>query len=181
MKGNTFFKSSLIKMTIFICTILSAIMVSCTDDDVVFHKYVTINHKGWDTCTYVSLKFVPDSNMTDRNMDVFLELRTKGDYQFANLWLEVSDNISNPDVMQTDTIEVRTADDNGLRYGTFTAGLYSLSFPYQRYNNVRNGEITIRIRHLMNHSPLKGLNDVGVCIRHADMSKPFEQKTSYGK
>lgn len=151
---------------IFLLTMLSLMAASCIDRNVVFHRYVTINPKGWDSCSYVNLYFDNDTaNDYADNLSMELLIRSNLDYKFANLWLEISDNIKDSGIYTVDTIEVMMATEDGTRCGNASAGIYQLTIPYKKYQNTRKGQMNIRIRHLMNHSPLSGLKNVGICIK----------------
>lgn len=151
---------------IFLLTMLPMMAASCIDRNVVFHKYVTLNKNGWDSCSYVNLYFENDTaNLYTDNIAMEVVLRSDLNYKFANLWLEISDNIKDSLTYAVDTIEVTMATEDGTRLGNASAGIYQLSIPYKNYTNVRKGRINVRIRHLMNHSPLTGLKNVGICLK----------------
>lgn len=139
-------------------------LVSCIDSHTVFHRYVPVADSGWDTCSYVRLAFVLDSAEHERDVDMAVEMRLQADYPYANLWLEVSDNACDSATFAVDTLQVRTVADDGSRCGTFAAGLYTLSLPGRRLTSLRNGEVEVRIRHLMGCSPLHGVRDVGIRV-----------------
>lgn len=150
-----------------VMAVLSTVLAACTGHGTVYHKYVQIDTDGWDTCSYAVFSFRLDSADSRRDLDMSIEMRVRPDYGFANLWLEISDNAAGQHDVTTDTLQLRTADGRGSRLGTFAAGLYSLSVPYRCLHVANDGEVEVRIRHLMDASPLIGINDVGIRLdRH---------------
>lgn len=144
--------------------VMLAAVASCARPGTIYHHYVSVDDDGWDTCSYAVFTFDIDSAMSGETIDIDIELRLRPTYSFANLWLEASDNASVPADYAADTLQLRTADDAGVRAGTFAAGLYSLSLPYKHIESVRPGTIGIRLRHLMGQSPLPGVKDVGIRV-----------------
>lgn len=158
---RTFFKA----ITVYV--MLSVMTASCIQRDMVFYKYAEINSRGWDTCSYVNMYF-DCSDSVKRDLQVNIELRTTSAYKFANLWLEVLDNISDTTVYEADTLQLRLADDEGVRLGNLSTGLYTMSFPFKKYRDVAPGRYNIRVRHLMSSSPLQGIREVGLRIENAE-------------
>lgn len=150
-------------ISIFFTMMLSYVTASCVQRNMVCYTYSKVSDCGWDTCSYVSIYFNTDDTILS-DLDVSLELRSTADYSYANLWLEVLTNIRDTTSFDADTVQLRIADDNGARLGTFTTGLYTQSFHYKKYNSVAPGRYNIRIRHLMTASPLQGIRDVGIKV-----------------
>lgn len=150
-------------MTI-IAMMLPYMAASCIDNHTICHKYTKIKSTGWDTCSYASIYFDDNAQGESGEININVELRTNSGYGFANLWLEVSDNIEDSTKYTADTIELRTADDKGIRFGSNTAGLYQISVPYRKYSKVRRSNNNVRIRHLMSESPLKGIENIGILV-----------------
>ena len=117
--------------------VMLAAVASCARPGTIYHHYVSVDDDGWDTCSYAVFTFDIDSAMSGGAIDIDIELRLRPTYSFANLWLEASDNASVPADYAADTLQLRTADDAGVRAGTFSAGLYSLSLPYKHIESVR--------------------------------------------
>lgn len=154
---KTFFRG------IILYVMLSVMTASCVQRDMVYYKYTELNTKGWDTCSYVNMYFYcTDSLYSD--LGISIELRSTSEYEYANLWLEVLNNIKDSTVFEADTIQLRLAADNGSRLGRLSTGLYTLSFPFKEYKNVAPGRYNVRIRHLMSSSPLQGIREVGLKV-----------------
>lgn len=157
-----FVRPRLVLKALFVMLLLP--VTSCVRNNVVFHEYRRISGDGWDTCSYINLNY---SNKDVSDVDVSIELRATSGYDYANLWLEVSNNINDSTSYEVDTMQVFLVDDKGSRTGTLNAGLYTISTPFRSFYNLQNRNYNIRIRHLMSLSPLKGISDVGVLIEES--------------
>lgn len=129
-----------------------------------YHSYQPIQIEGWyrhDTLTYYL-----DSCYTEGLIDKLqIGIRHTDSYPYQDLWIGIltiaKDSITRE---QTDSIHLFLADSNGVWEGTGIGEtrvfIHEKTFPLKI-----DSIIGIKVFHLMKEQPLKGINDVGICIK----------------
>jgi gliding motility-associated lipoprotein GldH len=134
---------------------------SCTGADV-FFEYKTIDTQGWNkdsVCTF-------NVNITDTQAryNVYINIRSQGNYPYQNLWLYLHKN--NPYNKQIkDTVECYLADNRGKWLGKSVGSIIEMPVLYEQ--NVKfpvPGLYQYNIRHGMRNDLLIGVNDIGLRV-----------------
>lgn len=148
----------------WICLLLCLLLTGC-NNHTVYHSYQPVSTTGWnkdDTLIYALPPSIPAGTY-----EIEIGIRHYEEYPYRNLWLGFSQNMQDTLVYTTDSLQLFLADETGHWNGNSPGGLYQLTQMYKpNFIIVQEGySRTIRIIHLMKDKPLKGISDIGICLR----------------
>lgn len=119
-----------------------------------------VNPSGWIYGDTISA-FLPTDSCAESGY-VALVVRHAPEYQYANIWLEVSQLLSADSVVR-DTVNVSLADRYGRRLGRGNATGYVVVDTLPRLYQLQE-ENTFAIRHIMRVDTLPGVEQIGLIL-----------------
>lgn len=139
-------------LTLFLMAWMLA-AISCKQNTI-YHSYRPVEPAGWeknDTLFYTLQQ--PIANSGDHCLSI--GIRHKDSYEYQDIWL----------VVNTDTVHLQLADPSGYWHGKGIGELrqythHPIPVPNHRGDTIRE----IRITHIMQDNPLKGIHDIGIEI-----------------
>ncbi len=139
------------------------LFTSCTQQELYF-KYNKIENSNWYRDSL--LNFTIDTIKVEQrgNYNLLLELTTTALYPYRDIHLRIHHNLTDT-IFDSDTIQYNVADEYGRWLGTGVGSLRQLSLPYKSdvfIDTLRSYQI--RITHILNDDPLKGVEKVGLRI-----------------
>lgn len=103
------------------------------------------------------------------NIDLFLEVRHSPAYPYKYLYIVCEENITDSLFTKRDTIALNLVESDGRIQGDGLGKVYQLMFYYK---NIKTPQFSSRSRfsfyHLMTDIVIKGIEDVGLRISHAN-------------
>lgn len=140
--------------------LLSLFQTSCSNHNEV-SDFAAIDASGWN---YGDTLFL---DLTSRDSicvgDLAVAIRHSADYDYSNIWLELS--YPPADSLKADTVNITLADVYGNWYGT------GLGLSYQYVDTVKKQMSMpkrIGIRHIMRVDRLKGIEQAGLIFKSSD-------------
>jgi gliding motility-associated lipoprotein GldH len=132
---------------------LFALMTSC-HQGVLYHSYQPVNPTGWkqdDTLVFTCPQtlYTPDCQLE-------IGIRHKDSYKYRDIWLTIN----------TDTLHLYLADSIGNWEGNGIGDTrqWTKLIPFKSTNQDSIKEL--RITHIMQDTPLKGIEHIGIKIKH---------------
>lgn len=130
-----------------------ALLLSACGTDVLHHKYLHVNAKGWDKSDTV--QFIPDNPLpSDRKYEYHIGIRHDDSYPYRDIWLAIG----------YDTVHVYLADKDGNWLGDGIGEMRQLEIPINLHNTT-DSITQINVTHVMEHNPLPGVHNVGLRIK----------------
>ena len=147
------------KKIIYIISILfTVILYSCTTNTV-YHKYNTIPEGLWERKD--TLYFTISDSIESRIYSTEIGIRHTASYPYKDLWLSVF----TPNKKKADTIHVYLTNDRGnWNSNGSTGGYFQYTVSGTDLNYLSSADSIIKICHIMNDNPLKGVTDIGIKI-----------------
>lgn len=137
-------------------------LTSC-DPQRVFEEYRFVGNKGWHRDS--AMVFSVDLQDTVTTYNMYLNIRNRGDYPNRNLWLSIATHTPDGRLM-TDTVEVVLADPGGRWKGSGIGDLFDNQVLYRhKLEFPVSGEYRFFIKQAMHPVRLKGIQDVGMCLK----------------
>lgn len=145
-----------------LCSLL--LLSSCTTSDV-YNAHSDIPHTGWEARNVQVFTFdIPDRTAYDVN----LFLRHENEYKYRNLWLFIK-HISPDSICTTDTVNCILADTYGHWYGGGWGSYYQYSQTLKLKQPLDSGTHTLEITQAMRERNLKGISNIGVQVKAAQV------------
>lgn len=132
-----------------------------------YHSYQSVNHTGWyrdDTLIYT----FDQEGFQQSATEVQLGIRHNDSYSYRDLWLTITPIYKDTTLSESpDTFHIYLADSTGNWIG------HGIGEQRQFVQKLSNFKFTssdtlkeIRIQHIMQDQPLKGINDIGICFKN---------------
>ena len=138
-------------------------LASCREG-IIYHQYREINKEFWGKEEAIYFTFRIDDTTTA--CDILLEVRNDNLYPYQNLWVFCSETSPATSVTQ-DTLECILADEFGKWHGKGIV-LHQMSFPIRTGHTFpARGEYTFAVRHAMRTGHLRGIRNIGLCVKQA--------------
>lgn len=154
------------KAMMFIIAFALLFTYGCGDDNLVCAEFANINDCGWAKDDVKKIEIIPIDSVNFSNHEnrcnVILTLRYNSDYEYKNIWLETMSETSTTKI-ETDTIELLLVDCQGKWEGKGYGGMYELSDTILRNISIDDFK-SVKIRHIMTDSLLKGIENVGIIV-----------------
>ncbi len=141
-------------------------LMAC-QENIFYHSYQPVHPAGWyksDTLTYP----FPTDLALDSSYNFQVGIRHTDSYIYRDLWLAISpiqrDSLAIP---QTDTLHIYLADATGSWKGKGIGEIrqYSETIQIPSLKNHSDSIKGYHIIHLMKDHPLKGIQNIGLCIQ----------------
>ena len=140
---------------------MSMILISC-DKSIIYVENQSIPESGWKKES--KLSFTADINDTIHPLNIYLNVRNKGNYAYSNLYLFLNTIFPNGEVSR-DTLEVFLADPKGKWIGNGIGDIKSLELLFiKNVRFVKTGKYTFEFEQAMREDELKGINELGIKI-----------------
>lgn len=139
------------------------LFTSCTQQEQYF-EYNKIEKSNWYRDSLLIFTIDTIKFEQQGNYNLMLELTTTVLYPYKDIHLRIDHNLTDT-IFDSDTLTYNVADEYGRWLGTGVGSLRQLSLPYKNdvfIDTIRNYEI--RITHILNVDPLKGVEKVGLRI-----------------
>ena len=134
-----------------------ALLSACSPRPVPDGEWQSIDADGW---RYGKLVVLNRDHDTIPGLDtVTIAVRHTGDYQYANLWLELRYYTS--DTIAADTFNITLADAYGNWLGKGTGTAYQRMQRVRTSKPVREGSI-LQLRHIMRVDTLREIEQIGI-------------------
>lgn len=144
-----------------LASIFLGVLTACVSPD---EQVRTISLDGKWMSKYPA-RFEFDIEDAQNPKNIIFVIRNNDDYPYMNLRLKATVSRINEKGKVADVLNYMLAEPNGLWTGTgFGATKETLGRYKVNYKFPANGKYKIEIRHLMNRSPLVGLEDIGIKI-----------------
>jgi gliding motility-associated lipoprotein GldH len=137
-------------------TILSATLCACSDLGSEHTEWRDIDLPGWRYGHTLTFNADSDSVAIDK---VVLSVRHTDDYEYANLWVELS--YASGDTTVADTFDVTLADKFGKWLGTGTGLSYQQNDTLVPRHRVNLGS-PLHLRHVMRVDTLQNIDQIGL-------------------
>lgn len=150
-----------LRLSLIITTIMLLMATACSGDGD-FSRFERLPENGWaygDTLMFDTTR--PDS-LSRGNLS--LAMRHSGEYQYANIWLEVSYNDNGH--IRRDTLNIPLADNYGRWLGKGFGSTRQLELPVAR-DILPLTASRIGVRHIMRVDTLRGVREIGVVFEAA--------------
>lgn len=148
-------KKTILNKICFVC--LSLLFVTC-QNNTLYHSFHSVDTAGWkrnDTLCYT----VPSSFHTT-NQQVEIGIRHKDSYPYRDIWLAVNQQ------NRVDTLHIYLAEANGSWKGNGIGETRQYTEILPTLNIEKTDSISVlKIVHIMEDEVLKGINDIGICLR----------------
>lgn len=145
------------------------IATAACKNNTIYHSYQPVNPTGWeknDTLLY----YLNDTLTNINNYQFYVGIRHKDSYRYQDIWLAINN----------DTVHLQLADSSGYWYGNGIGELRQLLLPIPTVFFQKEDSMTeIRISHVMQENPLKGIQDLGIEIIRINARNdlhPYEEK-----
>lgn len=139
--------------------VLLLFMAACQDPNTVYHSFLPIQSSGWEKID--TLNFILPPDIPEGKKQFEIGIRHKDSYPYRDIWLTITCQAL------TDTLHLYLTDPNGTWKGVGIGGnkqfTHKLTKPYIIHSTDSN--YVIQITHIMQDTPLIGINDVGLCIK----------------
>jgi gliding motility-associated lipoprotein GldH len=148
---------------------VAAVLLAGCSDEVVYQADVPVPEGAW------GREFKPEFSFeiadTERQHDVYIDIRHTGDYPFSDLFLFVDLKGPGGRAMR-DTVECLLADPTGRWYGKGTGFLFAdrhdAKVLYKLHNRFPAiGRYSMRLEQAMRTEQLPGVIDVGVSVERS--------------
>lgn len=143
--------------------LFTAWCITACNQHTVYHSYQSIPYKGWEKSDTLFFQ-VPITDSLPTTLQLFAEVRNGSDYQHQNLYLIISNNLSDSLTIKTDTIEFVLTDKTGKWIGAGWGSLYQSVKPLGTALTTQPGTYTFKIVHGMKNELLPGINNIGIRI-----------------
>lgn len=148
----------------WVCLPVCFLLAAC-HGHTVYHSYQPVTTTGWnksDTLIYTLPASIPAGTY-----EAEIGIRHQEAYPYRNLWLSISGNMLDTLTYTADSLQLFLADETGNWNGDGPGGLYQFTQLYKPdFTITQEGSSrTIRIVHIMKDKSLKGISDVGICLR----------------
>lgn len=135
-------------------------LLSACSQNSVYEKNITLNDQLW--LQQQELDFVIHTIDTNRNFDVFINLRHSSNYKYSNLSLIIQE-INPKRQKKTYRLELHLAEPDGRWKGVGTGSILSYQALFLKdYHFADTGIYTFSIKQNMNVNPLPGILDIGL-------------------
>lgn len=126
------------------------------------NKIVPLPSSGWKYDDIKTFSFsVTD---TSQPYDLFLHVRNKNEYQYQNLWVDVT-IISPVEVFTKERVNVILADEYGNWKGEGGRNVNTMLHPFlENYKFPYLGIYSLELQHAMRDSTLQNISDIGIQI-----------------
>lgn len=148
-------------------TLLTAILllIAACSDYKTYHQFYSISQGGWSKTDSLIYKI---QNLPE-HAALQLEVRFTTEYPYSDLYLGVSENLSDSINFKVDTLKLSLTHADGRSKGSTLGKLYQTSESYKIIDRPQKAKSNqIYIYHLMSDSTLVGIEDVGIRITHAN-------------
>lgn len=154
VKGDFFIKLSSFCFLFF--------LLSACSRNSIYEKNIAINEQLW------FHRQVPEFEIhttdTNRNFDIFVNLRHSSNYKYSNLSLIIQE-VNPQKVEKTYRLEIQLAEPDGRWKGIGTGNILSYQVPFLKdYHFTDTGTYTFKIKQNMNINPLPDVLDVGIQV-----------------
>ena len=143
---------------------LSAVIcAACSYRSDLFHEFNDIPARGWDKRNIQ--KFFPYIDSTDVAYDIDVELNYGNSYGYRNLYLFVTVENADREVIARDTLNCILADEFGKWLGDGWGSSFQQRFPYKRGIKLgEQGTYSISVSQGMRKDIIEGIERIGVRI-----------------
>ncbi|MDO4190093.1 MAG: gliding motility lipoprotein GldH [Bacteroidales bacterium] len=146
------------KKLLFIIVVLAVALISCSQR--VPYSVVDNIEDGWHKDSVHTFSINVDDTTTLYELDIVL--RNTNDFPDQNLWLQV-ECVNPNDSLHIDTLNIFLADEFGRWRGRGIGSHYNNLILYQdSMQYAQTGVYEYRVKHLMRHTKLDGLTQIGV-------------------
>lgn len=160
-KRNKQTEPSYIHTSALLLTALMLITASC-QDNTIYHTYHPVNAHGWertDTLVYT----LPDPMPVSESCTFEIGIRHNDSYHYRDLWL----------AMDNDTLHLYLADSIGNWKGSGIGNTRLFTDTIRPARSTQDTLREIRIRHIMQDTPLTDIRDIGIRITLPSDPHPF--------
>ena len=151
---------------VFIVFTLAIVLFAC-DPNKVFEEYIAVEGTTWKKENVARFEF--DAKDTTSVHNLYINIRNRGDYPYSNLYLFVSLEGPNGNVLK-DTVNCILADNRGKWLGSGVGDLWDLRVPYiGGFKFAQTGKYIVSLEQAMRtEEGLVGVSDVGLRIEKAE-------------
>lgn len=143
-------------MNKFLLFCMTLCFAAC-QDHTVYHLYQPVPPTGWKKGDTICYTYPAPQPSVPQQIEI--GIRHKDSYPYRDIWLGIIQD------EHIDTIHLYLANENGNWKGDGIGEirLYTESLPIQVY--LKDSIQTIQVTHIMEDKTLKGINDIGICIK----------------
>lgn len=141
---------------VFVCCLL--FLLTACQEHIVYHFYQPVDTTGWKKSDTLYYTFTPD--IVPDNYLLEIGIRHKDSYPYQDIWLAISQT------NHTDTIHLFLSEESGMWKGNGIGENRQFTESIPNIQLFSTDSIhTLSVVHIMENDTLKGIKDVGLCIR----------------
>lgn len=144
---------------IFTTIIVALLCISCSERHSAFGNFKQINSHGWAYDDTIKIKAEGLDSTAVRNLNV--AVRHSSEYQYRNLWLEVTYPVGNS--LRCDTVNIVLADVYGRWLGKGFGPSYQTEVEVAHQVPIADSS-QVYVRHIMRLDTLPHIEQVGIII-----------------
>ena len=143
-------------MNKFLVISMTLCLAAC-QNHTVYHLYQPVQKTGWNKGDTICYTYPSPQPSGLQSMEI--GIRHKDSYLYRDIWLSIHQH------EQVDTVHLYLANENGNWKGNGIGEmrLYTEELPIQVLP--KDSIHTIQITHIMEDETLKGIHDIGICIK----------------
>lgn len=146
-------------------------MVAACTTMPVYYEYRSIDGMTWrKTDTLVYSASLPDTGQAD--LSAWIEIRHRGNYPYRNLSVRIARTLatSTDTTLQTDTLRLILANNEGQWYGKGLANIFQLTAKAGGLHTVTPATIDFKVTPALSDSLLEGISDIGIRLERITSS-----------
>ena len=123
----------------------------------IYHLYQPVQLTGWDKEDTICYTYPPTESPVSLQLEI--GIRHKDSYSYRDIWLSIVQQ------EQVDTVHLYLANENGNWKGNGIGEMRLHAEEVPILITPKDSIHTIRITHIMEEDTLKGIHDIGICIK----------------
>lgn len=137
-----------------ICSLILLLTTVSCQENTSYHSYQPVHATGWDSNDTLSF-ILPQPISNHPTNEYQIGIRHKDSYKFRDIWLTING----------DTIHIYLADSIGNWRGNGIGEMRLLTYPFKLNHPEKDSLNELRVTHIMEANPLKGIQDIGIQIQ----------------
>ena len=143
-------------MNKFLIVCMTLCLAAC-QNHTIYHLYQPVESTGWDKGDTICYTYPATGSSIPLQMEI--GIRHKDSYLYRDIWLSIVQQ------EQVDTVHLYIASENGNWKGNGIGEMRVFTEKLPVKISSKDSIHTIQITHIMEEDTLKGIHDIGICIK----------------
>ena len=143
-------------MNKFLIICMTLCLATC-QNHTVYHLYQPVESTGWNKDDTLCYTYASQESSALQQIEI--GIRHKDSYLYRDIWLSIAQQ------EQVDTVHLYLANENGNWKGNGIGEMRVFTEKLPIRINTKDSIHTIQITHIMDEDTLKGIQDIGICIK----------------